>query len=89
MAVDPQLHLCCGLGGEGPHDRRSAEALLVGQHSRHAEPEQAGGSAATAAASARLTRRKGVLRQARLGLLGAAFPAQLPAQLAEGQAPQA
>ena len=40
-----------------------AESLLVKHHSRHAQPEQAGGSAATAAASARLTRRRGALRQ--------------------------
>ena len=36
-----------------------AESLLVEHHSRHAQPEQASGSAATAAASARLTRRRG------------------------------
>ena len=53
---------------------------LSGTTGRHAQSEQAWGSIATAAASAQLTRRRGVLGQAWWGAAFLAQPAEAQAQ---------
>ena len=70
MAVDPQQPQAVDSEARGPTTGAQRRGLS-GTTGRHAQSEQTGGSAATATASARLTRRKGIPLQAQR-LAGAA-----------------